>query len=200
MVRFLRTQAMKTNACAYYLLIFMMTCWVTGAGWASSPSLQPSAPSATDQTFGGNRFKNAETVITALERAAFNNKTGIAEFIGSVSVKDPQFDLTCDRLTAHLNAERRGLEKIVATGNVVIRQENRDENGRTVLSVARAGRVVFFPATGELELTEWPQISQGINAHTATEATTKMVLNRAGRITTIGGSRTTIIETSQAAQ
>ena len=44
------------------------------------------------------------TVITALE-ATFDNKANIAVFVGSVIVKDPQFNVDCDKLTAFLKHE-----------------------------------------------------------------------------------------------
>jgi lipopolysaccharide transport protein LptA len=149
---------------------------------------------------GGERPANAETVITALKTSTFDNRSGIAEFTGSVVVKDPQFTLTADSLKAFLNTERKGLERVEATGNVVIRQENVDERGGEVVSVARAGKAIFYPATGDVELTEWPQVTQGINAHVATEAGTKMVLNRIGKINTAGSSRTMIVDTGEASR
>jgi lipopolysaccharide transport protein LptA len=148
-------------------------------------------------SLGGDRPANAETVITSLEKATFDNSTGVAEFIGSVTVKDPQFTLTSDRLKAFLNSDRKGLERVEATGNVVIRQENKNERGEAVVSVARAGKAIFHPDTGDVDLTEWPQVTQGINAHVATEATTRMVLNRAGKINTAGSSRTMIVDTGE---
>lgn len=41
------------------------------------------------------------TVITALE-ATFDQKANLAIFIGEVVVKDPEFNVICDKLTAHL--------------------------------------------------------------------------------------------------
>ena len=164
----------------------------------SRPSIQPSDSSRSPSPMGGERPANAETIITALEKATFDNSTGVAEFIGSVTVKDPQFTLTSDRLKAYLNQERKGLDRVEALGNVVIRQENKDERGQTVVSTARAGKAIFYPATGDVDLTEWPQVTQGINAHVATEATTRMILNRAGKINTAGSSRTMIVDTGEA--
>jgi lipopolysaccharide transport protein LptA len=168
-----------------------------------SPTLSPGGNRGGGNTgglggFGQDRPANAETEITAREQATFDNRTGIAEFIGSVVVKDPQFTLTADRLKAFLNAERKGLERVEAEGNVVIRQENKDDRGGTVVSTARAGRAIFNPATGDVDLIEWPQVTQGINAHVATEAGTVMVLNRAGKINTQGASRTMIVDTGGA--
>src|SRR6187402_1156609 len=42
-----------------------------------------------------------QTEITSLE-ATFDQKTREAVFLGNVIVKDPEFDLKCDRLTAFL--------------------------------------------------------------------------------------------------
>jgi lipopolysaccharide transport protein LptA len=168
----------------------------------TSPSIQPSGQASSPAVggLGGERPANAETVITALQSSTFDNRTGIAEFVGSVVVKDPQFTLTADSLKAFLNAERKGLERVEATGNVVIRQENTDDRGGEVVSVARAGKAVFHPASGDVELMEWPQVTQGINAHVATEAGTKMLLNRIGKINTAGSSRTMIVDTGEGAR
>ena len=146
---------------------------------------------------GKDRPANAETIITSREQTTFDNKTGEAEFIGSVVVKDPQFTLTADRLKVFLNPERKGLQRVEASGNVVIRQENQDAKGDNVVSVARAGKAIFYPDTGDVDLTEWPQVTQGINTHVSTEAGTRMILNRAGKINTVGSSRTLIIDNGE---
>lgn len=146
---------------------------------------------------GKDRPANAETIITSREQTTFDNKTGEAEFIGSVVVKDPQFTLTADRLKVFLNGERKGLQRVEALGNVVIRQENKDSKGENVVSVARAGKAIFYPDTGDVDLAEWPQVTQGINTHVSTEAGTRMILNRAGKINTVGSSRTLIIDNGE---
>jgi lipopolysaccharide export system protein LptA len=46
------------------------------------------------------------TEITALE-ATFDQKKNVAVFIGSVVVKDPEFNVVCDKLTAHLKHEEK---------------------------------------------------------------------------------------------
>lgn len=169
--------------------------------WVVAPVMAQKTPSMNPtQGAGGlgvskERPANAETVITAMDETTFDNRTGVAEFVGSVTVKDPQFTMTCDRLKAYLNSERKGLERVEAIGNVVIRQENKDTKGKEVVSVAKSGNAVFYPATGDVDLTEWPKVEQGINAHIATDSATKMILNRAGKINTFGSSRTMIIDT-----
>jgi len=47
-------------------------------------------------------------------------------------------------------------------------------------------------------LSGWPQIQQGINNQIATEEGTVMILNRSGRMQTVGASKTVIAESSEA--
>jgi lipopolysaccharide export system protein LptA len=145
-----------------------------------------------------NRPKNAKTEITCKDEATFDNATGIAIFTTSVFVKDVQFNLYCDKLTVYLNKERKGIDHAEAEGHVVIVQENTNDKGEKSKSIGRSGHAVFTPATGEATLTIWPQLQQGINNHISTEEKTIMILNRDGRLKTIGGSRTVIIDADSA--
>jgi lipopolysaccharide export system protein LptA len=49
----------------------------------------------------GDKKSKGPTEITALE-ATFDQKANLAVFIGDVVVVDPEFNVTCDKLTAHL--------------------------------------------------------------------------------------------------
>lgn len=145
-----------------------------------------------------DRPKNAKTEITSKKEATFDNNTSIAIFEGSVVVKDPQFNLFCDKLTVNLNKDRKGIETAVAEGNVTIVQENTNDKGDPVKSIGRAGHATFTPATGDIELRDNPSIQQGINNHISTEPGTIMFLNQEGRLKTQGGSRTIIIDATEA--
>lgn len=159
-----------------------------GSGSSSSPFGVP--------LLGGERPKGAKTEITASKEATFDNATSIAEFQGSVVVKDPQFTLFCDRLKVTLNKDRKGLELVEAFGKVVIVQESPAEGGGApVKSIGRAEKVVYTPATGQAVLSIWPQVQHGINNQVATEQGTIMKLNRDGKSETIGGSKTVITDT-----
>jgi lipopolysaccharide transport protein LptA len=147
--------------------------------------------------FGGDRPKDAKTEITATEMATFDNATSIAEFTGKVVVKDPQFNLFCDRLKVTLHKDRKGMQLVEAFGNVVIVQENTNEAGEKVRAIGRGGKAVFVPDSGDITLTVWPQVQHGINNQIATEEGTVMVLNRNGRSRTTGGSRTVIVDTGE---
>lgn len=147
--------------------------------------------------FGKDRPKDAKTEITAIKEATFDNTTNIAEFDGHVVVRDPQFTLTCDHLKVTLSKDRKGMETALATGNVVIVQENTDSNGKKSKAIGRSGSATYVPATGNITLRIWPSVQQGINNQVATEEGTVMVLNRNGKSQTTGGSKTVISDTGE---
>jgi lipopolysaccharide transport protein LptA len=147
----------------------------------------------------GPRPKNARTEIECTDAATFDNGTNTAEFSGHVVVHDPQFDMTCDRLQATMRSDRRGLQKVVATGNVVISQQKTNDRGDVVKSIGKSGRATYDASTGDVTLEEWPQIQQGINNQVATQRETVMILNAKGRSRTIGSSRTMIVDQGEKA-
>jgi lipopolysaccharide export system protein LptA len=180
-------------------------------GGAKEGEAQPPQPL---QDESARQSKNA-TEITCTKEAAFDDKSRKATFTGEVRVKDPQFDLTADRLTAYIRRETiasgttatpapakndgkagngtGGLERAIAEGHVVIIQDKPGENGeKPERYVAKAGRAEFNAATGDMVLSIWPQVQQGINLHVASEESTVMTINRDGRMKTSGRSRTLI--------
>ena len=78
------------------------------------------APAAEKKSGGEKKEKPDEkkakgpTEITALE-AVFDQKAHLAIFIGSVVVKDPEFNVTCDKLTAHLKSDEKAAGSQPAT-------------------------------------------------------------------------------------
>jgi lipopolysaccharide export system protein LptA len=134
-------------------------------------------------------------VIESDNGASFDNADSSADFIGHVVVRDPQFDLTCDRLHVVLRPDRKGLQKVVATGSVVVVQEKRNDRGDLIKSVGKCGKATYDAVSGDVMLEEWPQIQQGINSQIATQQNTVMILNAKGRSRTIGASRTMIVDT-----
>jgi lipopolysaccharide export system protein LptA len=82
------------------------------------------AQNQTNDIFGGDSKDRPKgpTEITATQEAQFDTKTRTGVFIGNVKVVDPQFTMTADRLTVHLNKDEDGggLNEAVAQGNVVI--------------------------------------------------------------------------------
>ncbi len=139
----------------------------------------------------------SKTEVTAEDEATFNNNTNIGEFFGHVTVKNDQFNLFCNHLIITLRKDRRGLQHGEAIGDVVITQENVDTDGNVTRSIGRAGRANYDPVTGDVLLTEWPQLQQGINNHIAIDKHTRMTLNKDGQSTTIGHSKTVIVDTQK---
>jgi lipopolysaccharide transport protein LptA len=166
-----------------------------------NPELSSESPGETKDPLGvkgltKDRPKDAKTEITSKKQATFDNAKNVAEFEGSVVVKDPQFTLFCDQLRVTMSKDRKGLQLVEAFGNVIIVQDNTDETGKKVKSTGRSGKAVFEPISGDVTLTVWPSVQHDINMQVATEQGTVMILNRAGKMTTKGGSRTVIVDNS----
>ena len=143
-----------------------------------------------------------------------------AVFIGNVKVVDPQFTLTADRLTVHLNRDEEGggLNDADAQGNVVIVHVNQPKTQGTpaqtagaptpaagtaasgtpakaqqpTTSTGKSDKALYEAKDGSITLTGWPQVTQGGNTHIATAPGVKMVLFKDGRMQTYGSTRTLI--------
>lgn len=187
---------------------------------------KPAATGTGEQTndiFGGDSKDRPKgpTEITATQEAQFDTKTRTGVFIGNVKVVDPQFTMTADRLTVHLNKDEDGggLNEAVAQGNVVIIRVNQPKTPaqqapaagtptptariaansppaaqpqQPPTSVGRSDNAVYEAKDGSVTLTGWPQVTQGGNTHVATAPGVRMVLYRDGRMQTYGSTRTLI--------
>ena len=96
-----------------------------------------------------------------------------------------------------------GLQRAIAEGNpdypVVIVQDKPGVNGAAPEhDVGIALKADYNADTGDVVLTGWPRVSQGINTQIATSAETVMIMNKDGQtMRTIGPSRTVIQEQDQ---
>jgi len=186
------------------------------------PVLEPTVPKK-DKTEG-------QTEITA-DAAEFNNKTHIAIFIGHVIVKNPEFNVICDKLTAYLKhddtpaaAEKKhadpatpkpvdpatqkpgdpakpkkgGLERAIAEmqdgGKVIITQDKKEADGSITHSIAKSERANYNAVTGEITLTGWPDVKQGVNSSIAVEEGTVMIMTRDGKMRTEKGRTRFLIQ------
>ena len=180
------------------------------------------AGAQSNDLFGdSNGRPKGPTEITATQEAQFDTKSRTGVFIGNVKVVDPQFTLTSDRLTVHLNKDEDGggLNDAEAQGNVVIVHINQPKTQAQPVQTAGASTVAtqtaatgstpartqqpttstgksenaFYQAKdGSIILTGWPQVTQGGNTHIATAPGVKMVLYKDGRMQTYGSTRTLI--------
>lgn len=170
----------------------------------------------------GEKKSKGPTEITALE-ATFDQKANLAVFIGSVVVKDPEFNVSCDKLTAHLKHDDKakpngtagrpatlkpdeatpkkksgGLERAVAESTsdrrVIITQDKTEADGTVTTSIGKADKATYDAVTGDVVLTGSPDVTQGINRVQATDPSTVMTLNRDGHMKAVGPHKTTIVE------
>ena len=184
-----------------------------------SPTAAPKAgEKKTDDFFsqGDNGQPKGPTEITAKDEAQFDMHTRTGVFLGNVKVVDPQFTLTSDKLTVHLNKQEEGggLEEAEAEGNVFIVHLNppkapdgtagqpnstqqavgQAQQQQPVRSTGKAQKAVYLAKDGSVTLTGWPEVTQGDDTQVATDPNVKMVLFRDGRMTTYGSTRTVIQE------
>jgi lipopolysaccharide export system protein LptA len=181
------------------------------------------AGAPSNDLFGENDGRpKGPTEITATQEAQFDTKSRTGVFVGNVKVVDPQFTLTADRLTVHLNKDQDGggLNEADAQGHVVIVHVNQPKTqGQTAqiagqpttaanitttapgpaqpqqqppVSVGKSDNAFYEAKNGSVTLTGWPQVTQGLNTHIATAPGVKMVLYRDGRMQTYGSTRTLI--------
>ncbi len=135
-------------------------------------------------------------IIDATKEAVFDATGRVAVFVGDVRIRDPRFDLACQKLTVYLNKDGGGLERAVAETDVVIVQRP-TEGEETEPSVGRAMKADYDPVKGLTTLTGWPEVRQGANLHRAAEFSTRMVINPDGRMETYGASKTLILDTKE---
>jgi lipopolysaccharide export system protein LptA len=182
----------------------------------------PASGAQSTDVFGGDSSGRPKgpTEITATQEAQFDTKTRTGVFIGNVKVVDPQFTLTADRLTVHLNRDEDGggLNEADAQGNVVIVHVNQPKTQgppaqmvgaptpavgtaasgtpakaqQPTTSTGKSDRALYEAKEGSITLTGWPQVTQGANTHIATAPGVKMVLFKDGRMQTYGSTRTLI--------
>ena len=109
-----------------------------------TPAKQGSAAGAQSNDLLGdsNGRPQGPTEITATQEAQFDTKTRSGIFIGNVKVVDPQFTLTSNRLTVHLNKDEDGggLNEAEAQGNVVIVHINQPKTPAQPAQTAAASK------------------------------------------------------------
>jgi lipopolysaccharide export system protein LptA len=198
------------------------------AGKKQSAAGTKAVPATSDARGGGNDLFGGDgkdrpqgpTEITATQEAQFDTKTRVGVFIGNVKVVDPQFTMSSDRLTVHLNKDEEGggLNDAEADGNVIIVHVNQPKTParpaqntasatvatqpaasgpgaqplQPVTSTGKAQNALYEAKDGSITLTGWPQVTQGSNTHIATAPGVKMVLYKDGRMQTYGSTRTLI--------
>jgi hypothetical protein len=185
---------------------------------SGAETVRPAAP-ATPGEKPVKRVKGP-TEITARD-AMFDNSLHLATFNTDVLVRDPEFGLSCERLTVNLkkpaapSAEKpepkpktpgeqgSGIEKAIAEGNVIITQDKPDPaTGRLQRYTGIAKRAVFDNTAGTLTLYGWPEISESIGGNMSKktislEESCVIILNRSGKMDIKGYHKTTIQDAAE---
>ena len=139
------------------------------------------------------------TEIMARE-ASLDNQNHIAIFSGDVDVKDPQFNMNCDKLTLHLkkpkpaapiatkpaapapaaaagkapaSEDENKIEKAVAEGKVIIVQDKPDDVGKMQHYIGKGQKAVYEPDKKTCTLTGWPRVAQSMNGSISKEIVSK---------------------------
>jgi lipopolysaccharide export system protein LptA len=194
---------------------------------------EPPLPKPATETATSKKDKTeGQTEITA-DGTEFSNKIHIAIFTGQVIVKNPDFNVVCDKLTAYLKHDEKpavaandkkpvaeaatakppadaaapkskgGLEKAIAEmqdgGKVVITQDKKEADGSTTHSIGKAERAVYTAINGEVTLTGWPEITQGINRVVPAEDGVTLILYRDGRYRAVGRTKTLLQDNEKSA-
>jgi len=178
----------------------------------------PRMPSVLNPQGKAEERPKGPTEITARD-AMFDNRIHLGTFSGDVVVTDPEFGLSCEKLSVYLKrpADKgaakvpekanpkapgeasSGIEKAVADGSVIITQDKKDADGKLQRYTGRGEQAIFDNDKGTLTLSGWPQISQTIAGSvskqiTAREKSCVIILNRAGKIEVKGYHTSTILD------
>jgi lipopolysaccharide export system protein LptA len=203
---------------------------LNGSSGGSTPVLRPSVSAVTAGTEDAKpaetkpplKKDKGPTEITA-DEATFDQKTNEAVFIGDVVVKDPEFNVTCDKLIATMKNKTPGgeagkvpkppatpgaegskkkggggLQKATAEATsghrVVITQDKLEADGTTSRSTGYGARATYDAVTGDIVLTGSPEVIQGYNHIIAIDPDTKMRFNRDGHMSADRRTKTTIVD------
>lgn len=130
--------------------------------------------------------------IQSAGRTEHDQRNNKVIYTGRVELNDKVVHLRGDRVEVFLKKNGNGIERLEASGHVMLRTLSaRPGSGR----MASAGRVIYHPATGEITLREKPEVREGGKggkSHVSTSPSTIMVIKSDGRILTEGPNRTLI--------
>jgi lipopolysaccharide export system protein LptA len=143
------------------------------------------------------------TEITAQGGLKFSRDENQAVFVSEVVVSNPDFSLTCDKLTVILRRTGKlaggesaaprvvegekgggGIEKAIAEGNVWVSLERWNEKGESERSVGRAQKVIYEADSGDISLIGWPVLEQKGNRMEVPGDKGVIDLNRKGTLVT----------------
>lgn len=144
---------------------------------ASGPAMAQAQ--GTQVAFGAIKADPTLPVEVTADTLDVNQTDGSAEFLGNVLVGQGVMRLTADRVLVIYNQEASGIERMEATGDVVL------VNGP---DAAQADRADYSIDSGVIVMTGDVLLTQGPNALTSDKMTVNLTTgtaNMAGRVKTI---------------
>lgn len=176
---------------------------------ASAEGPQPQALQPISETAMKGR---QPTVIIEADQSVFDLNAAIFIYSGHVRARHPQFYIECEELVVHMVKEETGKEAkkpaakqdpilskqgqkpresgiklAIASGPMVV-IEKRAEAGD--VQRGNCKRLVYEAATGDITLSNFPQVQRGDVLHIATDADTVMRFDKNGKLHTTGRTRT----------
>ncbi len=143
------------------------------------------------------------------ERTDFDLKKGVFLYSGNVRARHPDFYIECQELEVYMMKEDPAkksrprdsvvkkeedkappIQKAIARGPMVV-IEKRDPQGD--VQQGRCKRLDYNGLTGEIVLSDFPQVQKGNVMHVATTSDTIMVFDKSGKLSTNRPSRTVIL-------
>ena len=162
-------------------------------GGGLTPGRGKKEPEDDEEDPGVSVKGSKTTVIDAAKGAIFNRLDPVTRnremfFEGDVKIADPQFDISCETLTAYMRfaAGEKGLQKAVASGvpGKRVRVERRADGGEIQLGLAQ--EVTYVMSTGDVVLDVWPEVRRGRHSSVAKHRDARIVMKKNGSVESRG--------------
>ncbi len=164
---------------------------------SSSPSATPETPPPTlisapaeklpDQLPSFEAPATGKIDIQSDRQADHDEANHKVIYTGTVELNSAALRLRAERVEVFMKKTGSGIERVEASGNVLLRTQDTSQGPG---QMASAGRATYHLQSGEIALADWPKIQETTKSHLATASSTKMVLFTDGRHRTDGPNRT----------
>lgn len=184
-----------------------------------APVVEGPKPSALAALAVNPAKKAQPMVVIEADNSMFDLHEAIFIYTGNVRARHPDFYIECEELEVYMVKEesqkvsgkaapkveakksndpelmkkapdKNPIKKAIARGPMVT-IEKRDEQGNVQQGKCR--RLDYDQGTGDIILSDYPQVQRGNVLHIATQADTTMVFDKTGKLRTNGRPRTVIL-------
>lgn len=91
-----------------------------------------------------NKAKGEPTTeITCKGKLDMDYEKNIAVFHNDVTVEDPRMKMNADQMTVYFESKEKNIEKVVATGNVRFKKEDKSAMSNQAVYTAKDGKIVL---------------------------------------------------------